>query len=294
MIDYDPHHWRDHLLDIEGSMVRQIFSRVTVCVAWAILVTLVHKYVYPLGVSSTSHVLFGLTLGLLLVFRTNSSYDRYWEGRRLWGLIVNDCRNLGRSASVQLTASRDLATEVISWTIAFPYATMYRLRGKAGLGPAAGMLDEEEVQSVLSSGHAPVAVSQRLSGLLLEARQQGLISDYVQMSLDQFVTRLTDSLGGCERIHTTPLPFAYMVHLRRALIIYCFTLPLALLDSYGWLTVPVTLLVAYLMFGIEEIGVQIEDPFGEGDNDLPLDLLCQKIDENLTGLLPAPATVSRS
>jgi putative membrane protein len=286
MIDYDSHNWRDHLLDIRGSMVRQIFYRVLTCVAWSVAVTVVHEERYlPLAVSPVAHTLIGVALGLLLVFRTNASYDRFWEGRKLWGAIVNDTRNLARAASVQLTASRELVTDVIQWTIAFPYAAMYRLRGQSSLGPAAADLPEEEVQSVVASNHAALAVSQRISSLLLEARQQGLISDYVQMSIDQYVARLVDSLGGCERIHNTPLPFAYVVHLRRALIAYCFTLPFALLEPFGWLTVPVTLLIGYTLYGIEEIGVEIEDPFGQDDNDLPLDQICQRIETNLKGLL---------
>ncbi len=286
MIDYDSHNWREHLLDIKGSMVRQIFSRVALCAVWAALVTLVHEFYLPLAVSPVGHTLTGLALGLLLVFRTNASYDRFWEGRRLWGAIVNDSRNLARLASVQLHSSRELVAQIVYWTIAFSNATMNRLRGKVGLGLIAEELDADEVHSVLTSDHPPLAVSQRLSGLLLEARQQGLISDYVQMTLDQHVARLVDSLGGCERIHNTPLPFAYVVHLRRALIAYCYTLPFALLNDFEWLTAPVTLLIAYLMYGIEEIGVQIEDPFGCDDNDLPQEQICQRIEINLKGLLP--------
>lgn len=284
MIPYDAHNWREHLLDIKGSMVRQIFSRVMICGVWATVVTCFHEFQRRVDVPNSGHVLIGATLGLLLVFRTNASYDRFWEGRRLWGSIVNDARNLARAASVQLSANRELATEVIHWTSAFPYAAMHRLRGDVGLGPHFDKLPADEVRSVLASDHPPLAVSQRISSLLLEARQQGLISDYVQMTIDQHVARLVDSLGGCERIHDTPLPFAYVVHLRRALIAYCFTLPFALLDEFEWGTIPVTLLIAYLMYGIEEIGVQIEDPFGSDDNDLPLEDLCQRIEGNLDGL----------
>jgi putative membrane protein len=103
--------------------------------------------------------------------------------------------------------------------------------------------------------------------------------------LDQNVQLLIDYLGGCERIHKTPLPFAYVVHLRRALILYCFTLPFALVESFGWGTILDTLLVAYVFFGIEEIGVEIENPFGQDDNDLPLERICATIEQNLQALL---------
>lgn len=286
MINYDSHIWRDHLLDIKGSMVRQIILRVMVCVAWSVLVTAVHMLTrLQLNIPPTAHTLIGVALGLLLVFRTNASYDRFWEGRRLWGAIVNDSRNLARAATVQLSGSREVLVQLVHWTIAFPYATMYRLRNQAGLGPIAADLQEDEAQSVLSSNHPPLAVSQRISSLLLEARQQGMISDFVQMTLDRHVAQLIDSLGGCERIHNTPLPFAYVVHLRRALIFYCFTLPFALVEPFHWLTVPATFLMAYTIYGVEEIGIEIEDPFGEDDNDLPLEAICQRIEGNLKGLL---------
>jgi putative membrane protein len=125
----------------------------------------------------------------------------------------------------------------------------------------------------------------RLSALLAEARAEGRLSDHLLVALDQNVHLLTDHLGACERIHKTPLPFAYMVHLRRALILFCFTLPFALVGDFGWGTIPDTLLVAYVFFGIEEIGVEIEDPFGVDDNDLPLERLCATIERDLLALI---------
>ena len=104
------------------------------------------------------------------------------------------------------------------------------------------------------------------------------------MSLDQNVQLLIDYFGACERIHKTPLPFVYVVHLRRALVLYCFTLPFALVDHYGWWAIPATLLVAYTFFGIEEIGVEIENPFGQDDNDLPLERFCETIERDLLEL----------
>ena len=112
-----------------------------------------------------------------------------------------------------------------------------------------------------------------------------MISDYVMTALDQNVQALIDYIGGCERIHKTPLPFAYMVHVRRRLVLYCIALPFALVSDFGWETIPVSTVVAYVFFGIEEIGVEIEDPFGLDDNDLPLESICQTIDGNLEALI---------
>jgi putative membrane protein len=285
MIEYDAHDWRTHLFDINGSMVREIMGRVLTCVVWSACVVTFHYYVHPVSVPSTVHSLVGVALGLLLVFRTNASYDRFWEGRRLWGGIVNETRNLARASRALLKDDPERYRSLVRWTSAFAYATMHQLRGTSGLGSTTD-LPPHEVEDVQGAQHVPLAVSIRMSALLTEARDQGRISDYLLAMLDQNVQLLIDYMGACERIHSTPLPFVYVVHLRRALILYCFTLPLALVGEFGWAAIVDTLLVAYVFFGIEEIGVEIEDPFGHDANDLPLEAICAKIESNLVALLP--------
>jgi putative membrane protein len=123
-----------------------------------------------------------------------------------------------------------------------------------------------------------------MTACLQTARRDGLITDIVQVSLDNNIQQLVDFVGGCERIRKTPLPFSYVVHLRRALIIYCFTLPFALVESFGWFTILDVLFVAYTFFGIEEIGVEIEGPFGNDENDLPMQDICETIHNNVYAL----------
>ncbi len=254
------------------------------CVLWSVAVVAFHKWVYHVDIPATIHTLVGAALGLLLVFRTNSSYDRFWEGRQLWGSLVNESRNLARGASVHLRGDPVLLDHVIRWTGVFPYAVKNVLRGTDGLGPIADELPKAELEWVLRSEHPPLSIATRITARLVKARDKGLISDIILASLDQNVQQLVDYLGGCERINSTPLPFAYMVHLRRVLILYCFTLPFALVEPFGWLSVLDTLGVAYTFFGIEEIGVEIENPFGNDLNDLALEDLCAKIARNVLSL----------
>lgn len=284
MIDYDAHSWRAHLFDIRGSMVRQISYRVLACVLWAAAVVAAHRYWRPSDIPDKAHALIGIALGLLLVFRTNASYDRFWEGRRQWGAIVNHSRNLGRQAVVLLAAAPDLRLAVVRWASVLPWAIMHLLRGERRVREE-HLLDEREVARVLAAEHIPLAVTRRITDLVAEARARGVIGEITQMELDRTVALLVDAMGACERIHKTPLPFAYVVHLRRALIAYCFTLPMALVASFGWWSIGATLVIAYTLFGIEEIGVQIEDPFGLDDNDLPLERICANIAMNLRGLI---------
>ena len=267
MIQYDPHRWFDHLLDVKGSLIQEISLRVLSCVVWAAAVVVVHRHVGHVDTPATVHTLLGVALGLLLVFRTNSSYVRFWEGRQLWGSLVNETRNL-RGVSVHLRDDRVLQDSLVRWIGVFPYAVKNVLRGTDGLGPIADELPLAEIDKIQRSEHPPLAVAKRITSLLVDARDKGLISDIILASLDQNVQLMDDYLGGCERIASTPLPFAYMVHLRRVMILYCFTLPFALVEPFGWLTVPAILGVAYTFFGIEEIGVEIENPFGNDLNDL--------------------------
>ncbi len=291
MVEYDPKHWTSHLFDIRNSMFHAIFGRILLCVGWSVVVLFVHDYLKKrLGmdhasIPSTVHSLVGFALGLLLVFRTNTSYDRFWEGRKLWGSIVNESRNLARQVITLLKDDPELMRATIRWAAAWPFAAMHAIRGGTGLGPAAGRLPREEVRAALASGNVPLDVAGRITGLLAQARDRGLISDILFAHLDQNVQQLVNCLGGCERIKNTPLPFAYMVHIRRALILYCFTLPFALVDSYGPGAIVGTLLVAYIFFGIEEIGVEIENPFDGDDNDLPLGRICATIERDLLGLI---------
>jgi putative membrane protein len=249
------------------------------------VLTWIHLHVHKIDVPATGHTLAGTALSLLLVFRTNASYDRFWEGRKLWGGVVNETRNLLRSAAVNIP-SLELLRRLAVWTAVFPYAMTRVLRGQGALGPAAALLPADEVQRVLAAGNAGVAVAMRMSSVLAEARQRGLISDYVQLQIDQNVQLLIDYQGGCERIVKTPLPFAYMLHLRRTLILFILGLPFALVESFGWATVPVVALVAHTFLGIEEIGVEIEDPFGTEPNDLPLEQISASIGRVLDEVVP--------
>ncbi|QDU30435.1 Bestrophin, RFP-TM, chloride channel [Anatilimnocola aggregata] len=290
MIEYDPHNWRSHLLDIRGSLLPEIVGRVATCVGWSVIVTVAHefldsRYQISLAVPVMVHTLVGTALGLLLVFRTNASYDKFWEGRKLWGGMVNECRNIARQANALLGAAPELRKHTILWTAAFPYAAMSALRGTRGLSPSSSDLPKHEVEEVLAAQHLPSAITAKITAQILSARDQQIISDYLVGMVDHNINLLIDYIGACERIHRTPVPYAYVVHLRRALFLYCLTIPFAMVGDLHWWTIGGTFMVAYIFFGIEEIGVEIEDPFGFDENDLPLERYCHTIEANLLAVL---------
>lgn len=290
MIDYDPHRWLHHFFDIKGSMLRVITARVALVGSISVPVSYWHSQGHALDFPSTAHSLVSMALGMLLVFRTNASYDRFWEGRKLWGGMVNETRNLARSSASYMAAAPHVVAEVNRLTAAFPYACMHALRGQATLGAGARLLPEDQAKDLGQAQHIPLAVATQITQVLARAGKEGVVTDIVQMALDHNVQLLIDYQGGCERIHKTPLPFAYVVHLRRALILYCMALPFALVNTFGWWTIPTTVVLTYIFLGIEEIGVEIEDPFGMDDNDLPLETICQTIERNVTALDPTLQT----
>ena len=279
--------WRRHLFSVRGSVVREILPRVLITAIAAVAVVVAHHYLRNMQIPDKPHALVGAALSLLLVFRTNASYDRFWEGRKLWGGIVNTSRNIGRGSAAYLSADQALVRRLLLWTSTFPYALTHTLRRTpALLGPATDELPAEEVAEVIAAGHPPLAVTVRLSRLLAEAEAAGLCDRFTRLHLESLVQILVDNMGGCERILNTPLPLAYAVHLRRALIIFCVSLPFALIENFGVWSIPVSMLVSYIFFGIEEIGVEIEDPFGTDPNDLPLEQFCAVIERNLRQLAP--------
>jgi ion channel-forming bestrophin family protein len=289
MIEYDARQWRRQILAFRGSVSPKILVRLTLLTLWAIGVMWAHRYFRALEVPPTGHALIGVALGLLLVFRTNASYDRYWEGRKAWERMASDCRNLARTVSTLLGDDRAFLEPILNWTVAFPYACMHQLRGERSLGPVAARLPAPQVAEVLAHEHVPMAIATRISRLVAQKRVGGgTFPERAVILVESHVRSLVDNMGVCERIQDSPMPFAYVVHLRRALMLFLLTLPFALVNPFGWATVIYTALISYVLLGIDEIGVEIENPFGTDHNDLPLDALCAEIDRNLTAVLNPP------
>ncbi len=280
LIEYDPHHWRSHFFDLRGSLVREIAYRVGLCALTAIAVSIAYHYHENVAIPDKPHVLVGPALALLLVFRTNTANDRFWEGRRLWGSIVNTTRNLRRKADALFRDEPASAERITELTIAWIWASRSHLVEEKSIGPASRLTPEEQA-SALAASHVPVYLAAGISNVIADARKRNVVSDIQQQMLEADVNALIDNLGGCERIDSTPLPYAYAVHLRRALVLYCLTLPFALVSVFGEWTVLPSLIVSYILIGIEEIGTEIEGPFGRKHNDLPLDKLCQRLEANL-------------
>ena len=279
MIEYDPHRWRSHFFDLRGSLVREIAYRVGLCGLTAIAVSIAFHFHEDVAIPDKPHLLVGPALALLLVFRTNNANERYWEGRRIWGGIVNTSRNLRRKAEILLPADAGGA-QIVEWAIAWFWSARAHLVDERSLGPATKLSAEDQARA-LAAPHIPVFIAFQMTSIIADARRRNVITDIQQQMLDADVQALIDHIGACERIDQTPLPYAYAVHLRRALLLYCVTLPFALVSVFGEWTVLPSFIVCYILIGIEEIGTEIEGPFGRRHNDLPLDNICTRLEANL-------------
>ena len=267
VIRYDNQSWGAVVWRVRGSVFPKLLLRAGVAAALgaAAIGFYGHTHrVLPLVV----HSLIGVALGLLLVFRTNASYDRFWEGRKLLGMMVNRTRDLARQLSAFLgpeTASA-LQRTVTAWYV----LAAQTLQQKDDLAALAELLTVEERAALAPLEHrAPVVVgwlTQRLEG----ERRAGRLTDLQAFAMDQNLTMLNDTLGGAERILKTPIPFAYAQHIKVFVLAYVFTAPFALVEATGWLTPVAAAVLALALFGIEQIGVEIEDPFGDDPNDLPV------------------------
>jgi putative membrane protein len=231
----------------------------------------------------------GGALGLLLILRTNAGYDRWWEGRKLWGAIVNQSRNLAISTLEYAHADGAWRERFLRWTAAFAHAARHSLRGETDIDDVASLVGEDDARRLRESAHMPSAVAAELAAMLNDAVDEGRLSPVAFLQCDRERALLVDHVGGCERILKTPLPAVYVIKLRRFVAIYLLVLPFALMEKVGWSTPFLTMLVAYPVLGLDQIGAELENPFSTRNlSHLPLEAICDTIEKNVLGLLSSP------
>lgn len=254
---------------------------------------LIHGQLFHWKVTLTAapFSLMGVALAIFLGFRINASYDRYWEARKLWGTVLVECRNLARQAMTLMAGGAEPRPFVLG-LIGFATALRNQLRGEPGDTGLAGLLPPAMVEQCRSARYAPALVLLWLGRWLAERREAEHLQPILAPSLEQSLAGLSATLGGCERIASTPLPFSYGVILHRTVYAYCMLLPFGLVDTIDLMTPLVVAFVSYTFFALEALSDEIEEPFGLMSNDLPLDALVAGIDASLREMLgetPPPA-----
>ncbi|MEA5462422.1 bestrophin family protein [Leptothoe sp. PORK10 BA2] len=277
--------WFKTLFCIRGSVIRAVMPRVGMCTGFALGITLLHQAGFAVSWPVLSSVVPSLVLGLLLVFRTNTSYERFWEGRKLWGTMINTVRNLARQIWVSVDTSRQSKEQALKLLLGFAIATKQHLRYQPCAPELTHLLPPAQIDQLSGMNNPPLEIAFWLNDYLQIQQLKGRINPYQFQAMTQQVNILVDTLGGCERILKTPLPLSYSIHLKQLLVMYCMALPFQIVSELNGWTIPVVALVAFAVFGVEEIGLEIENPFGCDLNDLPLNEICQTMERNIQDLI---------
>ena len=283
MIQYNPKNWYQLIFAVHKSdTLRIMWKEIIYMGVFTLLIAFLEITFFPtvtvLSELTAVYSLIGFVISLLLVFRTNTAYDRWWEGRKKWGELVNDSRNLAIKLAV-LTESeedRDFFRRMIP---NFTAATKEHLRNGVTLGDLD--LTEEEEKALTHKVHVPNAISQLIYERVITLKKKGVVSEEEFIVLDQNINALLNSLGACERIRNTPIPFSYSLFLKKFIFIYVVTLPLAFVTNFGYFSALIATFVFYVFVSMEVLAEEIEDPFGTDDNDLPTDDLTVKIKANV-------------
>ncbi len=274
---------------VKDSVIPSILSQVGWCGAFGLFISILAYYQIPVSAKVLGGVVPSIVLGLLLVFRTNTAYERFWEGRKAWGSIVNHIRNLSRLIWVAIIESDPIhryeKEQVLKLLVAFTIATKLHLRSQPVDHTIAELVSPLQFEKLQQITNPPLEIIFWISDYLQSQQEHGQISLYQMNELQNLLNGLVDTLGACERILRTPMPLAYAIHLKQLLLIYCLLLPFQMVEDLRWWTPVATALVSFTLFGIEAIGVEIENPFGTDPNDLPLDTICQTVERNVNDLI---------
>lgn len=291
MVNYNPKVWFSLVFHAYSRAVMRTLTPALIFIAFYtggvcyVLLDVMRFHESDFHTTISMHSLLGIVLGLFLVFRTNSSYDRWWEGRKLWGSFVNNTRNLSHKLNAFLEKSD---TENRRWfALMIPnlvFAVKEHLRSGVKLSELEAT-DDQFLQSLRDIKHVPNRLSSMLYTRVNDLYKNKTISGDQLFLLDKELKEFSDILGACERIRNTPIPYSYSMYIKQFIFIYVVTLPMAFVTTSGYLTVPVVVLITFVLLSVELIAEEIEDPFGKDINDLPTDELAEKITDNVREIL---------
>lgn len=295
MIVQNKRSWLRMVFAIRGSSLRTIWLRITAVTGFAALVTwLDSSYgIENYSLTTTPFTLIGLAMAIFLGFRNNESYDRFWEGRKLWGGMVNVSRSFSRQTLTLIVPQSEsdakevdsIREKIIRATIAYVHMFRHHLRDSDPTEELSQYLPTENRAELKKHSNQPVAILLQIGNMVQGAWRSGHIHDFHLPVLEASLTEMTAIQGGCERIKSTPIPYTYNVLIHRIVAVYCFALPFGLLETVGVVTPVVVCLISYAFFGLDAIGDDVEQPFEYDENDLPLDAISRTIEINLLQML---------
>jgi len=280
--------WFKMLFEWRGSVLPQLLPRLLLLLLFSLLVVYFKPYLlkYNLHINPAIFTLFGIALAIFLGFRNNVSYDRFWEGRKLWGALLNDTRSLARQSitlinDAEYEAKRENFTNLL---IAFVYSLKHQLRETNSENDMNRLLPKELAEQLKEVKFKPIIILRELGIWVKNVKSENKIDSVTQLAFEENLNKLSDIVGGCERIAGTPIPYTYSVLLHRTVYIYCFLLSFGFVETMGWVTPFIIVFIAYTFVALEAIADELENPFGLQPNDLALDTMSQMIENTLLEL----------
>lgn len=260
---------------------------------YASLIALEDRFLHVMAISLPLSVpmVLGTVLSLLLAFKSNQAYDRWWEARIAWGAIVNDSRTLIRQVLCFTETpygpeeARQLITRITNRQIAWAYSLGMSLRNDLDLDKVRRFLSPEEAAYLARQDNVPNALLQLHAQDLRYALQEGWMNRYQQVEIEGTLTRLTDSMGRCERIKNTVFPVTYTLYIHFSLFFFVLLLPFALLEVFGMLEVLMVVAISSTFFLIEKMAIHLQDPFEGKPTDTPVTAIARTIEKNLKQMI---------
>ncbi|MGI4741747.1 MAG: bestrophin family protein [Janthinobacterium lividum] len=295
MIIKDKSNWLQLLLAWHGSVLPQILPRLGVLLGLAVGVGYAHGqfWQHKVPLTAAPFTLFGVTLAIFLGFYNNASYDRFWEGRKLWGALLNTTRSLARQALTLRVyppgAAEASATPFVRLLVAFTHTLRHQLRRTEPQADLARLLPPALAQAVQQAQFRPIRLLLALGAWVQEARAAGHLDAAQQLAFDHNLNLLSDIVGGCERLAGTPIPYTYSVIVHRTVYFYCFLLPFGLVDSSGWAMPLIVVFVGYTFMALDAIMRELETPFSLAPNALALAAMSHTIEATLLEMVGEPA-----
>lgn len=286
------------IFSLKSSIIKGILHWLFLCSIYGFLIS----FASYLGwfktdeIQSLPQIAIGLNfvLALLLGFRTNTAHNRFWEGRKLWGALVNTIRNTGRGILiiVREKSPKDSAEkrDVMRLLSAYAIALKSHLRKEKATHELMPLVSQSQYERLQQVEHLPLEIAFWIADYLQEKYYQKKLNLFQLNTLQKHIDDLVDILGGCERILKTPVPLIYTIVLKTLLIVYFLLLPFELVQRIGFWTAPAMAFISLVILIINEIGAEIEEPFGRDINNLPLDFICNTIDRNIHHLINLDST----
>ena len=270
------------LFSLKGSIAKRIALRSLLVTLLASVIVLVETWhpAYFSKVNATPFTLLGLALSIFMSFRNNACYDRWWEGRKQLGQLIIEVRSLIRETQgLMAAAERELLLRELC---GFAHGLIARLRFESEMSAI-----KPWTQEALDAKHPNItdALLQRIGARCSTLAERGQISEWRYTQLETRLVSLSQVQASCERIKSTPLPFPYTLLLHRTIYLFCILLPFAMAEPLGWLTPVITAIVSYTFFGLDEIGDDLEDPFGFDENDLPCNAIMRMLEREVLAAL---------